>query len=90
MGRLRRGRCNIRAGCVRRSPFTQPVHCAALARLDHFLGSRLLFIDESADFLAAVQIIVYGGAIVILFLFVIKLLGVDRREPRKQDKMPRA
>jgi NADH-quinone oxidoreductase subunit J len=47
----------------------------------------LLFIDEGADFLAAVQIIVYGGAIVILFLFVIMLLGVDRREPRKQDKM---
>ena len=47
----------------------------------------MLFIDQSADFLAAVQIIVYGGAIVILFLFVIMLLGVDRREARSQDKM---
>ena len=33
-----------------------------------------------AEFLAAVQIIVYSGAIVVLFLFVIMLLGVDREE----------
>jgi NADH-quinone oxidoreductase subunit K len=63
-----------------------PVHCA-LSLVSTIFGIALLFIDESADFLAAVQIIVYGGAIVILFLFVIMLLGVDRREPRKQDKM---
>jgi NADH-quinone oxidoreductase subunit J len=44
-------------------------------------GIAVLFIDESADFLAAVQIIVYAGAIVILFLFVIMFLGVDKREP---------
>ena len=43
-------------------------------------GVAIEFIDESADFLAAVQIIVYAGAIVILFLFVIMFLGVDRRE----------
>ena len=30
-----------------------------------------------AEFLAAIQVIVYAGAIVILFLFVIMLLGVD-------------
>ena len=63
-----------------------PVHCA-LSLVMTIFGIALLFIDESADFLAAVQIIVYGGAIVILFLFVIMLLGVDRREPRRQDKM---
>ncbi|MEC7383483.1 MAG: NADH-quinone oxidoreductase subunit J, partial [Actinomycetota bacterium] len=33
-----------------------------------------------AHFLAAVQVIVYAGAIVVLFLFVIMLLGVDRAE----------
>jgi len=38
------------------------------------------FIEQDADFLAAVQIIVYAGAIVVLFLFVIMFLGVDRRE----------
>jgi NADH-quinone oxidoreductase subunit J len=33
-----------------------------------------------ASFLFAVQIIVYAGAIMVLFLFVIMLLGVDREE----------
>ncbi len=50
-------------------------------------GIALLFIDQGADFLAAVQIIVYAGAIVILFLFVIMFLGVDRKETRNQDRL---
>ena len=57
-----------------------PVH-SALMLVVTLLGVALEFIDESADFLAAVQIIVYAGAVVILFLFVIMFLGVDRREP---------
>src|SRR5205085_1999202 len=40
----------------------------------------VLFIAQEANFLAAVQVIVYAGAIVVLFLFVIMLLGVDRAE----------
>jgi NADH-quinone oxidoreductase subunit J len=56
-----------------------PVHCALMLVVT-FFGIALEFIDESADFLAVVQIIVYAGAIVILFLFVIMFLGVDRRE----------
>jgi NADH-quinone oxidoreductase subunit J len=63
-----------------------PVHCA-LALVTTIFGIALLFIDEGADFLAAVQIIVYAGAIVILFLFVIMLLGVDRTEARTQERM---
>ena len=43
-------------------------------------GVAVLFVEENAQFLAAVQVIVYAGAIVVLFLFVIMLLGVDRRE----------
>jgi NADH-quinone oxidoreductase subunit J len=39
-----------------------------------------LFVAMEANFLAAVQVIVYAGAIVVLFLFVIMLLGVDRTE----------
>lgn len=56
-----------------------PVHSALMLVVTLF-GVALEFIDESADFLAAVQIIVYAGAVVILFLFVIMFLGVDRRE----------
>ena len=39
-----------------------------------------LFLSLHAQFLAAIQLIVYAGAIVILFLFVIMFLGVDRLE----------
>ncbi len=38
------------------------------------------FLIEDAQLVAAVQVIVYAGAIVVLFLFVIMLLGVDRNE----------
>lgn len=40
----------------------------------------LAFLLQGAFFIAAIQIIVYAGAIMVLFLFVIMLLGVDRRD----------
>ena len=40
----------------------------------------LAFLLQGAYFIAAIQIILYAGAIMVLFLFVIMLLGVDRRE----------
>ncbi len=40
----------------------------------------MLFLIQEAQLVAAVQVIVYAGAIVVLFLFVIMLLGVDREE----------
>ena len=43
-------------------------------------GVAVMFVSHEAHFLAAVQVIVYAGAIVVLFLFVIMLLGVDRSE----------
>src|SRR5580693_9816342 len=58
---------------------SNPVH-AALSLVMTLFGVAVLFIEQEADFLAAVQIIVYAGAIVVLFLFVIMFLGVDRRE----------
>lgn len=56
-----------------------PVH-AALSLVATLFGIAVLFIAQEAHFLAAVQVIVYAGAIVILFLFVLMLLGVDRAE----------
>ncbi len=61
-----------------------PVHSALMLVVTLF-GVALEFIDQSADFLAAVQIIVYAGAVVILFLFVIMFLGVDRKERFKRE-----
>lgn len=56
-----------------------PVH-AALSLVATLFGIAVLFVAQEAHFLAAVQVIVYAGAIVILFLFVLMLLGVDRAE----------
>jgi NADH-quinone oxidoreductase subunit J len=56
-----------------------PVH-AALSLVATLFGVAVLFVEENAQFLAAVQVIVYAGAIVVLFLFVVMLLGIDRRE----------
>ncbi len=53
---------------------------AALSLVATLFGVALMFVLQEAYFLAAIQVIVYGGAIVILFLFVIMLLGVDRFE----------
>ncbi len=55
------------------------VHAALLLVLN-LLAIAVLFLSLGAEFLFASQIIVYAGAIVILFLFVIMLLGVDRSE----------
>lgn len=56
-----------------------PVH-SALSLIMTFFGIALGFVAQQAHFLAAVEIIVYAGAIVVLFLFVIMFLGVDRNE----------
>ena len=54
-----------------------PVHSALYLVLT-FLGLSVFFLQLQAPFLAAVQVIVYAGAIMVLFLFVIMLLGEDR------------
>jgi NADH-quinone oxidoreductase subunit J len=64
-----------------------PVHSALMLVMTLF-GVAVLFVEEDAQFLAAVQVIVYAGAIVVLFLFVIMLLGVDQREAIERDPLP--
>ena len=44
------------------------------------IALALAFLLQGAFFIAAVQIIIYAGAIMVLFLFVVMLLGIDRRE----------
>ena len=56
-----------------------PVH-SALSLVTVLIAIAALFVIQDAQLLAAVQVIVYAGAIVVLFLFVIMLLGVDRSE----------
>ena len=64
-----------------------PVHSALMLVMTLF-GVAVLFVEEDAQFLAAVQVIVYAGAIVVLFLFVIMLLGVDQKEVFQRDPLP--
>jgi len=64
-----------------------PVHSALMLVMTLF-GVAVLFVEENAQFLAAVQVIVYAGAIVVLFLFVIMLLGVDRSEVIAKEPLP--
>ncbi len=66
--------------------FRSPVH-NVLSLIATLFGVAVLFIAQEAYFLAAVQIIVYAGAIVVLFLFVIMLLGVDRLERLDADRL---
>jgi NADH-quinone oxidoreductase subunit J len=56
-----------------------PVH-SALFLVMTLVAVAGFFLIEDAQLVAAVQVIVYAGAIVVLFLFVIMLLGVDRHE----------
>jgi NADH-quinone oxidoreductase subunit J len=52
-----------------------PVHCALLL-VGVLLSVSGLFVILHAPFIAALQVIVYAGAIMVLFLFVVMLLNV--------------
>jgi NADH-quinone oxidoreductase subunit J len=54
-----------------------PIH-SVLFMLLLFFHIAGLFVLLNAEFLAAVQLIVYAGAILILYLFVVMLLSVDK------------
>jgi len=60
--------------------FKNPVH-SALSLLLTFLLVAALFILRHAEFLAAVQVLVYAGGILVLFLFVIMLVNVKGLRP---------
>ena len=62
---------------------------SAVGLLCTIVGIAALFLRLNAQFLAAIQIIVYAGAVVVLFVFVIMLLGPDagafsKRPPRSR------
>jgi NADH-quinone oxidoreductase subunit J len=63
-----------------------PVH-SALSLVGTLFGIAIHFVNLGAHFLAAVQVVVYAGAIVVLFLFVIMLLGVDKAEQLEVDPL---
>lgn len=57
-----------------------PVH-SAVALVADFVGLGVLFLLLHAEFLAVVEILVYAGAVMVLFLFVITLLMAGTKPP---------
>ncbi|HEU4895786.1 MAG TPA: NADH-quinone oxidoreductase subunit J [Acidimicrobiia bacterium] len=60
-----------------------PVH-SALGLLATLLAVAVLYVVQLAHLVAAVQVIVYAGAVLTLFLFVIMMIGVDRDETTEE------
>jgi NADH-quinone oxidoreductase subunit J len=60
-----------------------PVHCA-IWLIVSLLGVAGLFLLQKAEFLFAVQIVLYVGGIMVLFLFVIMLVNLDESAKLRQ------
>lgn len=77
------------AGAVFTVSARNPIR-GAMGLLLMILSIAGLFLALHAQFLAAIQLIVYAGAIVVLFLFVIMLLGPSATPPFDQrGRVPR-
>ena len=61
---------------------------AAMLLIVSFVGTASLFIMLGAYFLAAVQLAVYAGAVIVLFLFIIMLLDMDESEDLRTKSLP--
>lgn len=56
---------------------------SALCLVVSFLGLAALFVGLDAYFIAIIQVLVYAGAVMVLFLFIIMLLNIRAEERRK-------
>jgi NADH-quinone oxidoreductase subunit J len=59
---------------------------SVLAIIVSFFGLSGLYVLLEAPFVAVVQIIIYAGAIMVLFLFVVMLLNVPREDASEWDR----
>jgi len=66
----------------------EPIH-SALALILVMISLAVLYLLLGAEFIAAVQIIVYAGAIMVLFVFVIMLLNAGEEERSNVSRMAR-
>src|SRR5919197_6751702 len=56
---------------------------SAISLIGVFISLACLYVMLAAPFIAAVQVIVYAGAIMVLVVFVIMLLNVEEEERRR-------
>ena len=61
-----------------------PVYSAMGLMLTMF-SIAVFYVSNAAHFVAVVQVIIYAGAVMTLFLFVIMLIGVDKAESRTEN-----
>ncbi len=59
---------------------------SVLSLVVSFFGLAVCFVLLSAPFIAAIQVIVYAGAILVLFLFVLMLLNVPEEEREREPR----
>jgi NADH-quinone oxidoreductase subunit J len=52
-----------------------------------FIGTALLFYLLGAPLLAALEVIIYAGAIMVLFLFIVMMVIMERAERTKEDSI---
>ncbi|HEY1050982.1 MAG TPA: NADH-quinone oxidoreductase subunit J [Prosthecobacter sp.] len=64
-----------------------PVTCA-LCLAGSFTGLAALFLSLDAYFIGIIQILVYAGAVMVLFLFIIMLLDIKHEEGKKLNMAP--
>jgi NADH-quinone oxidoreductase subunit J len=76
------------AGAVSLILQREPIH-SALSLIAIMVALAGLYLLQGADFIAAVQIIVYGGAIMVLFVIVIMLLNAGEEERTNASRMAR-
>ena len=60
--------------------FSNPFY-SALALIGNLASLAVMYLLLSAEFVAAAQVLVYAGAVVVMFLFVIAYIGPRREEP---------
>src|SRR5207248_5263193 len=58
---------------------------SALSLVASFLGLSALFMSLDAFFIGIIQVLVYSGAVMVLFLFIIMLLDLRAEERRKMN-----
>jgi NADH-quinone oxidoreductase subunit J len=68
------------------NPFSRSAVTSAMFLVLAIMSLAGLFVLLHAFFLAAVQILVYAGAVMVLFLFVIMLLDLDAQQRRKLSR----
>ena len=56
---------------------------SALSLVVSLLGLAALYVGLDAYFIAVIQVLVYAGAVMVLFLFIIMLLNIQAEERRK-------